>query len=121
MAKAKKREGKAGVWYAQLDPDEIQSAMEDATVDSNGEDEQLSGLFYAMAEEIEFPWQGSLLGEAVTVVDIEMPDNDRLGIDFVVERNGKQSRIEARSVEMLEPFPDGHLYFAAYLLWKQML
>ncbi len=116
-----KRKSKPVTWYDHLDPTEIEAALEDATVDSKDKEEQLSGLFYAMEEELEFPWKASVLGEAVTVVGIEMPDRDRLGIDLVVERNGKQSRIEARSVEMLEPFPDGHLYLAAYLQWKQML
>ena len=66
-----------------------------------------------------FPWQASVLGDTATVVGVEWPDNDRLGIDLVVEKNGKQSRIEARSVEMLPPYPEGHLYLAAYLLWKE--
>ena len=66
-----------------------------------------------------FPWQASVLGDTAIVVGVEWPDNDRLGIDLVVEKNGKQSRIEARSVEMLPPYPEGHLYLAAYLLWKE--
>ena len=29
--------------------------------------------------------------------------------------------IEARSVELIEPLPKGHLCLAAYLLWKRFL
>jgi hypothetical protein len=36
-------------------------------------------------------------------------------------RNGQRHRIEARSVDLLEALPDGHLYLAAYLMWKRML
>jgi len=82
-------------------------------VDANGDDEQLSGLFYAIAEEATFPWQGSVLGDTVSIVGAEMPDNDRLRIDLVVEKNGKQTRIEARSVEVLPPYPEAHLYLVA--------
>ena len=119
MPKAKKANTKSAKWYERLDQDAIKTAFEEAAVDANGEDEQLSGLFYAMDDEMTFPWQGSVLGETVSVVGIEMPDNDRLGIDLVVERNGKQSRIEARSVDVLSPLPDGHLFLAAYLKWKE--
>ena len=66
-----------------------------------------------------FPWQASVLGDTAIVVGTEMPDNDRLGIDLVVEKNRNQSRIEARSVEMLQPYPEGHLYLVVYLLWKE--
>jgi hypothetical protein len=43
------------------------------------------------------------------------------GLDLVVERNGQRHRIEARSVNLLPPFPDGHLYLAAYLDWRRRL
>ena len=108
-------------WYESLDKEAIKTAFEDATVDAYGDDEQHTGLFHVIAEDIEFPFQGSVLGDEVTVVRAEMPDSDRLGIDFVVEKNGKQSRIECRSVELLPPFPEGHLYLAAYLWWKERI
>jgi len=66
-----------------------------------------------------YPWSGCVLGETVSVVGAEMPDSDRLGMDLVVEKNNKQSRIEPLSVEMLLPYREGHLYLAAYLLWKE--
>ena len=108
-------------WYESLNQDAIEEALEDATADSMDDGEQLAGLFYSIAENMAFPWLGSLLGETVSVVDVEMPDSDRLGIDLVVEKNGKQSRIECRSVELLPPYPDGHLYWAAYLCWKERM
>ena len=106
-------------WYQQLDQRAVKEAFEDATVDAYGEDEKLSGLFYFIAESMAFPWSGCVLGETVTVVGAEMPGSDRSGIDLVVEKNDKQSRIEAISVEMLLPYREGHLYLAAYLLWKE--
>ena len=107
--------------YESRNQDAIEEALEDATVDSMDDGEQLAGLFYSIAENMAFPWLGSLLGETVSVVDVEMPDSDRLGIDLVVEKNGKQSRIECRSVELLPPYPEGHLYLAAYLCWKERM
>ncbi len=50
---------------------------------------------------------------------MEWPENDGFGLDLVVERNGQRHRFEARSVELLKPFPEGHLILAAYLAWKK--
>jgi hypothetical protein len=62
-----------------------------------------------------------VVGETVTVVDMEWPENDEFGLDLVIERNGQRHRIEARSVNLLPPFPDGLLYLAAYLDWRRLL
>jgi hypothetical protein len=52
---------------------------------------------------------------------MEWPENDEFGLDLVCERNGVKHRIEARSVELLEPLPKGHLFLAAYLAWKRFV
>ena len=117
----KSKSSQPAKWYHQLNRDAVNEAFEDATVDANGVNDQLTGLFYTIAEDMEFPFQGSVLGDIVSILDVEMPDNDRLGIDLVIEKNGKQSRIEARSVEVLPPYPEGHLYLAAYLFWKERM
>ncbi len=124
MPKANKKSSKSdkpNTWYEQLDQDAVNAALEDATVDAYGDDEQHSGFFYAIAEEIAFPFQGIVLGDEVSVVDAEMPEGDHFGIDLVIEKNGKTLRIEARSVEILPPYPEGHLYLAAYLIWKERM
>jgi hypothetical protein len=54
-------------------------------------------------------------------LDIEWPEDDEFGLDLVCERAGKRHRVEARSVELIPPLPDGHLYLAAYLAWKRTL
>ena len=72
-------------------------------------------------DELQFPFTAKVLGETVTVVDMEWPDNDGYGLDLVVERNGQRHCIEARSVELMEPFPEGNLFLAAYLAWRRCL
>jgi hypothetical protein len=112
---------KAVNWYDELDKADIDAAFEEATVDCYGEGEQASGLFCALYDELICPWQAKVLGEVVTVVDVEQAANDPYGIDVVIDRNGALHRIEARSVEPLKPLPDGHLILAAYLRWKRNL
>jgi hypothetical protein len=97
----------------------VQAALEDATVDAYDEYEEHSGLLSVLEDELTFPFAASVLGGVVQVVDIQWPEDDSFGLDLVCERNGVRQRIEARSVELVEPFPNGHLYLAAYLEWKR--
>jgi hypothetical protein len=112
---------KTHLWTDSIDKADLEVALEDATVDANGEDERHSGLLSAIQEELDFPFEVQVLGETVTVVDMEWPEKDEFGLDLVVERNGQRHRIEARSVNLLPPLPKGHLYLAAYLDWKGRL
>lgn len=120
MAKTNKKKSEAS-WYKELNEVAVSEALDEATVDAKDESEQHSGLFYAIAEEMQFPFAAKVLGEDVKVVSAEWPENDDFGIDLVCERNGQQHRIEARSVELVSPLPDGHLFLAAYLDWKQRM
>jgi hypothetical protein len=120
MAKAGKKT-KTQFWTDGLDKADVEQALEDATVDAYGDDEQHTGVLTAIQDELEFPFQVQVLGETVTVVDMEWPENDEYGLDLVVERNGHRHRVEARSADLLPPFPKGHLYLAAYLDWKSRL
>ena len=108
-------------WTEGLDEATVDEALMEATVDAYDEHEQHSGLLAAVQDELQFPFQAQVLGETVTVVDMEWPENDEFGLDLVVERNGQRHRIEARSANLLSPFPKGHLFLAAYLKWKRRL
>jgi len=41
---------------------------------------------------------------------MEWPEDDEFGLDFVCEHKGERHRVEARSVDLVSPFPAGHLY-----------
>ncbi|MBI4026453.1 MAG: hypothetical protein HY360_15820 [Verrucomicrobia bacterium] len=119
---AKSSRPKAGKsWTRGLDKERVREALEEATVDANDESEQHGGLLSVIEDALSFPFQARVMGEVVTVVGMEWPENDEFGLDLVCERNGKRHRIEARSVELIEPLPKGHLYLAAYLAWKRFL
>jgi hypothetical protein len=120
MAKTGKK-SKTRLWTDGLDKTEVHEALENATVDAHDEGERHTGLLTAIQDELAFPFQVQVLGETVVVVDMEWPENDEFGLDLVVERNGQRHRIEARSANLLPPFPEGHLYLAAYLDWRRRL
>jgi hypothetical protein len=117
MPKATKTRTKP--WTDNLDPDAIQAALEDAVVDAYDDDEQHAGLLTMVENELKFPFRARVLGEEVVVVGFEWPERDEFGLDLLCERKGVQQRVEARSVELLKPYPAGHLYLAAYLEWKR--
>lgn len=119
MARTKKP--KSITWTKLLDETEVREAFEDAIIDAYDEYEQHSGLLTMVENELAFPFQAKVLGTVVTVVGMEWPEDDEFGLDLVIERDGEQHRVEARSVDLLPPFPAGHLYLAAYLNWKRML
>lgn len=72
-------------------------------------------------ELLNFPFSAKVLEDVVTAVAIELPEDSEFGLDLVIERNGEQHRIDARSVELIKPFPDGHLTLAAYLQWRRFV
>lgn len=121
MAKSSKSKTGGKSWTQGLDAKQVREALEEATVDAYGEDEQHSALLTAIEDELAFPFPAQVLGENVSVVGMEWPEGDGFGLDLVCERSGQRHRIEARSVELLEPLPDGHVFLAAYLDWKRRM
>jgi len=119
MSKAKNT--KPTNWTDQLEEEQVKEALEDACIDAYDEYEQHSGLLTMVEQEVEFPFSATVLGQEVTVVDMEWPEDDEFGLDLVCERGGERYRVEARSVDLVPPFPEGHLYLAAYLAWKRWL
>lgn len=120
MAKSRKKPA-AAAWNNSLDEDAVREAFAEATVDAFGDSEQHVGLFHTIEQELEFPFPGRVIGENVSVVGVEWPDKHEFGIDLICERKGEQHRVEACSVELLEPLPEGHLFLAAYLQWRRFV
>lgn len=105
-------------WLKSVDPSAISEAMEEACVDCYGQDEQWSGLFEMVGQELAFPFSAKVLGELVEVVDTKHPKFDAFGLDLVVVHKKKKYAIAAHSVELLKPLPEGHLLLAGFLDWK---
>ncbi|MBI1313715.1 hypothetical protein GC176_20680 [bacterium] len=111
----------ATAWTATLDQDAVREAREEATVDCYDEREQHSGLLTMIEQELQFPFLARVIGENVTIVGMEWPDDCEFGLDLVVDHKGERYRVDARSVEVLEPLPAGHLFLAAYLAWRRFV
>lgn len=107
-------------WLANCDAAEIEEAYEEATVDCYG-DEQASGLVDMAIQELVVPFAASVLGQRVEVVDVAPARNAAWGVDLIVKSGKKQFAISASSIELCKPFPEGHLYLAALLVWHSKM
>lgn len=67
---------------------EVDAAREEAWVDTYRDDEQHTAFLTAIEDLLSFPFKARVLGDDVTVVGVEWPDDDGFGLDPVVERNG---------------------------------
>ncbi len=106
-------------WIDTLDPDEVAAACEEATLDANDEEEQLSGLITMAEEALEFPFPAKVMGQVVQVIDSQWSERGACGLDLIIEVEGEQHRVAAQSVELTAPLPEGAVFLAALLDWKQ--
>lgn len=121
MAKRAAKAKLATDWIERLDGEEVDAAHEAATVDAYDEYEQHTGFMTALEELLAFPFSAKVMDETLHVTGMAWPKNDEFGLDLLIERNGESHRMDARSVELIEPFPEGHLTLAAYLKWRRFV
>lgn len=121
MAKRQSKNKSATSWIEGRNSEAIDAAHEDATVDAYGDYEQHTGFMTALKEELTFPFNAIIMGETLQVTGMKRPEDDEFGLDLLVERNGEKHPIDARSVQLVEPFAKGHLTLAAYLKWRRFV
>ncbi|MGB7345143.1 MAG: hypothetical protein WBD20_13095 [Pirellulaceae bacterium] len=107
-------------WLTKCDEADINEAYEEATVDCYG-DEQAAGLVDMVIQELVVPFAADVLGQRVEVVDAVPARNAAWGVDLIARFDNKQFPISASSIELCEPFPEGHLYLAALLVWHSKI
>jgi hypothetical protein len=90
--------------------------IEEATVDCYN-DEEHSGPLTMVQGNVICPFRSKVIGEEVTVVDLEWPKSG-YGLLAVCERNGKKHRVDIDSLEWVKPLPEGFEWIEAYLLWR---
>jgi len=96
-------------------PAQLDELIHEATVDCHDEEEQLTGLFSVMEENLALPFMTPILGVDASVASIEMDDTGR--IKAICERDGEQQRIDLVDLPLPSPPPSGVEWIAAYCRW----
>lgn len=96
-------------------PRQLDEMIEEATVDCYNEEEQASGFFTMIEENLALPFATRVLGVDVSVVALEM-DNDG-SPKAVCEHGGERQRIALTDLPLPTPLPSGAEWIAAYRRW----
>ncbi len=96
-------------------PRQLDKLIEDATVDCYSEEEQTSGFFTMIEENLALPFATRVLGIAVSVVAVEIDDNGCL--KAVCEHGSERQRIDLTDLPLPSPPPSGTEWIAAYRRW----
>lgn len=96
---------------------QLDTLVEEATVDSNGIDEQIMGLYTAIADNLATPFQTTVLGVEVTVGDIDLTSRNTI-VAHCSHAAFKQV-IDILDLPLPTPPPDGAEWIEAYRHWAR--
>jgi hypothetical protein len=94
---------------------ELEAMVDEATVDAYGEDEQLTGLFTMIEENLALPFNATVLGVEVTVRGVDLGQDGR--IVALCPRGPDRHRIGILDLPMPTPAPGGAEWIEAYRHW----
>jgi hypothetical protein len=112
-----------GAWvtlaaYAFLVPElsdgELDALVAEATVDAYGDDEQLGGFAVMIEDNLEVPFDTTVLGTTATVRKVTQTES---GIVADCVRDGHHQAISVLDLPLPEPPPPGAQWIAAYRHW----
>lgn len=99
------------------DSNVLDELIEEITVDAYGDDEQLWAFRQAFEDDVSLPANAFVIGEPVSVVQIDYDGNERRGLTAKCRREGGSEHVVAASDVV---FPEGSIgarYAAAYRKW----
>jgi hypothetical protein len=102
---------------AKLSQDDLESLVEEATVDAYGESEQVSGFYTMLENDLELPFNTAVLGAEVTIERIDITDDDHIVV--VCQRDRKRQRRPILDLPLPEPPPKGWEWIEAYRYWAR--
>lgn len=97
-------------------PAQVQALIEDATVDCYNEDEQVTGIFTKLEENLELPFETEVLGVTVTVQRIDLSATG--DIVAICSGNGTRQSIPLYDLPLPTRRPDGVEWIEAYRRWS---
>ncbi len=99
---------------AELSQADLDELVEEAIVDAYGEDEQLTGFYTMIEDNLTLPFTTMVLGIEVTVAGIDLTD---FGIVAICVRGTHRQSIPIPDLPLPAPPPPGSEWIAAYRHW----
>ena len=96
---------------------ELDSLIEEATVDAYDEDEQRMGFHAVLEENVRVPFDTEILGVAITVERLDVSDEG--AIVAVCRRGSARQAVSILDLPLPDPAPAGVKWIAAYRRWAR--
>ncbi|MEO6324281.1 MAG: hypothetical protein ABIQ65_06620 [Thermoanaerobaculia bacterium] len=98
-----------------LTPKQLDALVEEATIDAHGDSEQISGLFTMIEDNLLLPFDTEVLGVQVTVMRVELTDDERI-VALCVKGRHRQ-RLPILDLPIPTPRPEGAHWIEVYRRW----
>lgn len=95
--------------------EQLDALVEEATVDCYGEDEQVTGLFTMIEDNLALPFRTVVLGVGVAVENVDLTVSGQ--IVAVCSRDRVRQTIPILDLPLPTPPPEGAEWIAAYRHW----
>jgi hypothetical protein len=100
----------------ELSEEELDALVEEATIDAYGDDEQLGGFATMIEDNLEMPFETTVLGVTVIVRGVAQTAS---GIVADCVRDGHHQAIDVLDLPLPDPPPKGVEWIAAYRHWAR--
>jgi hypothetical protein len=94
---------------------ELNAMVEEATVDCYNEDEQVTGLFTMLEDNLAVPFETLVLGVNVTVANVDLTDRGQ--IVAICSHDESRQAIPILDLRLPTPPPAGSEWIEAYRHW----
>ena len=95
----------------------LDELIEEITVDAYNEDEQLWAFRQVFEDDVPMPADGFVIGEPVSVVEIDYDGNERRGLTAKCRREDGSQYVVAATDVVFPEGSSGARYIAAYRRW----
>jgi hypothetical protein len=99
---------------AELSEAELDELVEQAVVDAHDDDEQMTGFFTMVEDNLALPFTTTVLGVEANVEGIDLTDS---GIVAICSRGAHRQAISILDLPLPVPPPPGSEWIAAYRRW----
>lgn len=112
MRAAKRKNGRA----PPVSRARLEEMVEQATVDANGESEEVTGWLTMIDEHLSLPFETKILGVPAVVMRVDLDRSDQ--IVAVCARGRLRQAVPILDLPLPKPLPGGAEWIEAYRVWR---